>query len=519
MVATTENAIQAASTTMSATQLSDIIQQVPQILGHMTPKSRRALLSTSRQFRGQMHQTATSMKVQSVEDIPLLVSQQWSRLKVIHLTGLLDLDARSLTELATADWPLLQSLILTDSDIKQHAEQMAELSPLLLAKWPLLEAMDLTNNGLQLASWKVLAEAHWPQLRRLSMRNNDADAAKLRCLVTGNWPMLEELDLSYNCMNEKCMETLSEGKWPQLKKLKLQCCPLFVDAMAYLTLGNWPCLESLDLSKNWHIPAQGLIGLTEAHWPLFKNLDLESTVVDLSVLPCLAEAWPNLQGLHLGNHSVSAKSMKDLVMCEWWYLRELCLSSSKIDATATRRLSLGNWPNLDSLDLGRNSLSACDIEVLVKGNWHKLQTLHLYENHLDAAAMVHLANGSWPLLRRLGLAWNHLDVKALQYLMKGAWFELETLDLSDNMTGRNWVCGWGTGLTGPCCDAAIVVLRGDSDVVLKEGVNWLSPAKQLGYGLWPKMRFLNLSNFRCSDSSHCNLSLDMECYPAESDGE
>jgi len=40
IVATTENTIQAASTTMSATQLSDIIQQVPQILGHMTHKSR-----------------------------------------------------------------------------------------------------------------------------------------------------------------------------------------------------------------------------------------------------------------------------------------------------------------------------------------------------------------------------------------------------------------------------------------------------------------------------------------------
>jgi len=162
---------------------------------------------------------------------------------------------------------------------------------------------------------------------------------------------------------------------------------------------------------------------------------------------------------------------------------------------------------LDSLDLGRNSLSACDIEVLVKGKWHKLQTLHLYENHLDAAAMVHLANGSWPLLRRLGLASNRLNVKALQYLMKGAWFELETLDLSDNMTRGNRLSGWGTGLTGPCCDAAIAVLRGDSDVVLKEGVNWLSPAKQLGYGLWPKMRFLNPINFRCSDSSHCILFL------------
>ncbi|DBA92604.1 TPA: hypothetical protein ACH3X1_002823 [Trebouxia sp. C0004] len=60
-----------------------------------------------------MHQTATSMTVQSVEDILLLVSHQWSRMKVIHLTGLYGLDARGLTELAMADLPLLQSLSLS----------------------------------------------------------------------------------------------------------------------------------------------------------------------------------------------------------------------------------------------------------------------------------------------------------------------------------------------------------------------------------------------------------------------
>lgn len=512
MVANIENAVQAASTTMSATQLSDIIQQVPQVLGHMSRKSRRALLSTSRQFRSQMHQTATSMKVQSVQDIPLLVSQQWSHMKVVHLRGLHDLDARCLTELAMADWPLLQTLSLRNSSIEQSADQSAELSPLLLAKWPLLEAIDFNNHCLQLASWKILAEAHWPWLRRLSLRNNDADAAKLQWLVTGNWPMLEELDLSFNSMNEQCMETLSKGNWPQLKKLKLKFCTLPVDASAYLALGKWPCLESLDFSGNGYLPAQVLIGLTEAHWPLFKDLDLASTLVKLSVLPYLAEAWPNLQSLHLDNYKVSAKSMNLLVMCEWLHLRKLCLSSSKLDAAAIRRLSLGNWPNLDSLDLGRNSLLASDIEALVKGKWYKLQTLYLYENCLDAAAMVHLANGSWPLLRSLSLAWNRLDVEALQNLMKGAWFELETLDLCDNMTGSDRIYGWGTGLTGPCCDAAIAVLRGDSDVVLQEGVNWLSPAKQLGNGQWPKLRFLNLSNIRCSDSSHGSLSRDMKCY-------
>jgi len=117
MIATTENTIQAASTTMSASQLSDIIQQVPQVLGHMSRKSRRALMSTSRQFRSQMHQTATSMKVQSEGDLLLLVSQQWSQLKVVHLRGLHDLDARSLTQLAMADWPLLQSLSFRSSKI------------------------------------------------------------------------------------------------------------------------------------------------------------------------------------------------------------------------------------------------------------------------------------------------------------------------------------------------------------------------------------------------------------------
>lgn len=165
MIATTENTSQAASTTMSASQLSDIIHQVPQVLGHMSHTSRRVLLSTSRQFRSQMHQTATSIKVHSVDDIWLLVSRQRSHMKIVHLRGLHDLDARSLTELAMADWPSLQSLCLVNCAIEIFADQSAELSPLLLAKWPLLEAIDFSNSYLGLASWKVLAEAHWPRLR------------------------------------------------------------------------------------------------------------------------------------------------------------------------------------------------------------------------------------------------------------------------------------------------------------------------------------------------------------------
>ncbi len=205
----------------------------------MTLKTRRALLSTSRHFRSQMHQTVTSVRLQSVNDIPLLVSQQWSQLKVINLTGLYDLDARSLTELAMADWPLLQSLCLRRSKIRRYIDQYAQLSPLLLAKWPLLKAIDFTGNCVHLVSWKVLAEAHWPRLRRLTLRNNCANTARLRYLLTGNWPMLEELDLSHNCLNDKRMETFSKGKWPQLKKLILQSYrDLHADDLACLTLGT-----------------------------------------------------------------------------------------------------------------------------------------------------------------------------------------------------------------------------------------------------------------------------------------
>ena len=144
----------------------------------------------------------------------------------------------------------------------------------------------------------------------------------------------------------------------------------------------------------------------------------------------------------------------------------------------------GGSPWATGLDLSHNSLLAYDIEVLVKCNWPNLQALHLCNNRLDATAMVHLANGSWPLLRRLSLARNSLDVKALQYLIKGAWSQLERLDLSNNMTNDSWI--WDTGLTGPCCDAAIAVLRGDSDVVLKEGRNWLSPTNILGSDYGPR---------------------------------
>ncbi len=82
-----------------------------------------------------------------------------------------------------------------------------------------------------------------------------------------------------------------------------------------------------------YLPAQALMALTKAHWPLFKSLDLGNTAVDPSVLPCLAEAWHNLQGLHLQHHYVYANSINRMVTCEWVHLKVLDLSGCSPWAT------------------------------------------------------------------------------------------------------------------------------------------------------------------------------------------
>ncbi len=166
-----------------------------------------------------------------------------------------------------------------------------------------------------------------------------------------------------------------------------------------------------------------------------------------------------------------------------------------------------HWRQLGHLNLSYNGLYQTAIMHLVQGDYPRLQTLHLAGTFLTRPAMVFIVNGRWPLLQKLDLSRNHLDVEAVALLMRGEWPLLEILDLSDNMMGFDRMTAWGTGLTGPCCKEAIKLLAGDSDILLKEGVNKLGPSDKLGHSLWPGLKFLNLGYQHCSDRAYQSLCM------------
>ncbi len=153
-----------------------------------------------------------------------------------------------------------------------------------------------------------------------------------------------------------------------------------------------------------------------------------------------------------------------------------------------KQLFKKQWRQLRHLSLSWNDLDEAAIMHLVQGDWTGEGT------SLIRPAMVYLVHGRWPLLQKLDLSHNHLDVEALALLMRGDWPLLETLDLSDNIMGFDMRTAWGTGLTGPCCQEAIKLLAGNSNIVLKEGVNKLGPSDKLGHSLWPGLKLLNLGN-------------------------
>ena len=167
-----------------------------------------------------------------------------------------------------------------------------------------------------------------------------------------------------------------------------------------------------------------------------------------------------------------------------------------------KQLFKKQWQQLRHLSLSWNGLDQAAIMHLVQGDYPRLQTLNLAGTRLTQPAMVFLVNGRWPLLHKLDLSHNHLDVEALALLMTGDWPLLETLDLSDNIMGFDMMTAWGTGLTGPCCQEAIKLLAGNSNIVLKEGVNKLGPSDKLGHSLWPGLKLLNLGNLICSDHAY-----------------
>ena len=60
------------------------------------------------------------------------------------------------------------------------------------------------------------------------------------------------------------------------KHMRVYCKLLDHVAIGWLTQAGWEQIESLDLRRNFHVGAEAAAHVTEAKWPLLKDLNILS---------------------------------------------------------------------------------------------------------------------------------------------------------------------------------------------------------------------------------------------------
>ena len=132
------------------------------------------------------------------------------KLTSLHFSCNCLIDYKSQLGFATADWPLLQSLILYHCFIGLNSA----LHTVVNGDWPQLTYLDLSNNDLGDGAIQTLSQAQWPLLWSLSLSKNHFKFAGVQGIVRLDAYLLERLDLSRNNLFSKAFKCLLKATWP-----------------------------------------------------------------------------------------------------------------------------------------------------------------------------------------------------------------------------------------------------------------------------------------------------------------
>ena len=243
---------------MSLTAFVDLLQQVPDLVKSLTPRTMKALLSTTRALRRHTQQAITSIKFlpdyNAQTHLQLLVGNPYLQLRHLDLSDAveyLDLfDSQNQQTLSLAQWPLLTHLTFYDPHFSAGYTEPCRSLDMVNAAWPLLEHLDLGSTALHSGQWAQLAQGARPRLKVLGLCGCKPDAAAIAELVRGNWPYLAKLDLDCNSLDGHCIALLTTADWVHLMELNVSNCHLNDFAVLELVRGHWPCLEGLNLGGN-----------------------------------------------------------------------------------------------------------------------------------------------------------------------------------------------------------------------------------------------------------------------------
>ena len=198
----------------------------------------------------------------------LLAQGNWPLLRELQLSFNRNLDGKAMTHLSAAHWQLQRFLMyevpITESMAKAFTKlQLSQLTSLFLNKTslsaaalsqlasadlPVLKYLTLSQNQLDAEAMNHLSRIHLPALKVLDLTHAKIDASGLYWLVQGAWPLLTDLHLSYNRLDANGVQHLAKGAWPHLRYLSLAGNLFGQRGVMELCKGDWPVLSCLNLS-------------------------------------------------------------------------------------------------------------------------------------------------------------------------------------------------------------------------------------------------------------------------------
>ena len=182
---------------MSATDFSELLELVPDLLTLLTQSTKKALMSSNRAFCKQIQQATISIKfsAEDEEDARLLVSRHGPYLRRLDLSiaefNMGDCSQMALVTLG--QWPFLTSLDLASNSMDR--DDMATSPDLAQLHWPRLAFLSLAGTKLTLSERRDLGQHKWHCLKTLVLSCCGADAAGLAELSKGSFPLLQTLEL------------------------------------------------------------------------------------------------------------------------------------------------------------------------------------------------------------------------------------------------------------------------------------------------------------------------------------
>ena len=163
--------------------LPDVMHEAPRLLEMLSPRDKKTLLAVCTSTRRLVHAFATSVSLHKDDTLQhWLDTDAGRRLQVLKLRGI-RLTATAVQRLTNAPWSAF------------------------------LGSLTLKNCGLNSSTISQLAAADWPILQHLSLRKNKLSKTALQAMAGGKWPHLARLDLSSNGLNADAMTQLTRLGW------------------------------------------------------------------------------------------------------------------------------------------------------------------------------------------------------------------------------------------------------------------------------------------------------------------